>query len=257
MELFTLFGKIAVNDKDANKSIDNVTGRAKQAEGQMGATFGKIGKAVTTAFTVAAVGAFEKKIVDTYSTYDDQMRKVQAVSGATGKAYQELRAKAEELGAKTRFSATEAGQGMENLARAGWKTGQIMSGIGPVLSFATANAIDLGSAAGIVADGLSQFGLQAQDTGMFTDVLSATAAAANTDIGLLGETLKYAGAPAGALGYKLQDVAVAMGLMADKGVKGSQAGTTLRSAFVRLANPTGESAKAMKKLGISISDSTG
>ncbi|EDS79174.1 phage tail tape measure protein [Clostridium perfringens] len=257
MELFTLFGKIAVNDKDANKSIDNVTGRAKQAEGQMGATFGKIGKAVTTAFTVAAVGAFEKKIVDTYSTYDDQMRKVQAVSGATGKAYQELRAKAEELGAKTRFSATEAGQGMENLARAGWKTGQIMSGIGPVLSFATANAIDLGSAAGIVADGLSQFGLQAQDTGMFTDVLSATAAAANTDIGLLGETLKYAGAPAGALGYKLQDVAVAMGLMADKGVKGSQAGTTLRSAFVRLANPTGESAKAMKKLGISITDSTG
>ena len=257
MELFTLFGKIAVNDKDANKSIDNVTGKAKQAEGQMGATFGKIGKAVTTAFTVAAVGAFEKKIVDTYSTYDDQMRKVQAVSGATGKAYQELRAKAEELGAKTRFSATEAGQGMENLARAGWKTGQIMSGIGPVLSFATANAIDLGSAAGIVADGLSQFGLQAQDTGMFTDVLSATAAAANTDIGLLGETLKYAGAPAGALGYKLQDVAVAMGLMADKGVKGSQAGTTLRSAFVRLANPTGESAKAMKKLGISITDSSG
>lgn len=257
MELFTLFGKIAVNDKDANKSIDNVTGKAKQAEGQMGATFGKIGKAVTTAFTVAAVGAFEKKIVDTYSTYDDQMRKVQAVSGATGKAYQELRAKAEELGAKTRFSATEAGQGMENLARAGWKTGQIMSGIGPVLSFATANAIDLGSAAGIVADGLSQFGLQAQDTGMFTDVLSATAAAANTDIGLLGETLKYAGAPAGALGYKLQDVAVAMGLMADKGVKGSQAGTTLRSAFVRLANPTGASAKAMKKLGISITDSAG
>ena len=257
MELFTLFGKIAVNDKDANKSIDNVTGRAKQAEGQMGATFGKIGKAVTTAFTVAAVGAFEKKIVDTYSTYDDQMRKVQAVSGATGKAYQELRAKAEELGAKTRFSATEAGQGMENLARAGWKTGQIMSGIGPVLSFATANAIDLGSAAGIVADGLSQFGLQAQDTGMFTDVLSATAAAANTDIGLLGETLKYAGAPAGALGYKLQDVAVAMGLMANKGIKGSQAGTTLRSAMTRLANPTGESAKAMKKLGISITDSSG
>ncbi|PVE16847.1 phage tail tape measure protein [Clostridium perfringens] len=257
MELFTLFGKIAVNDKDANKSIDNVTGKAKQAEGQMGATFGKIGKAVTTAFTVAAVGAFEKKIVDTYSTYDDQMRKVQAVSGATGKAYQELRAKAEELGAKTRFSATEAGQGMENLARAGWKTGQIMSGIGPVLSFATANAIDLGSAAGIVADGLSQFGLQAQDTGMFTDVLSATAAAANTDIGLLGETLKYAGAPAGALGYKLQDVAVAMGLMANKGIKGSQAGTTLRSAMTRLANPTGESAKAMKKLGISITDSSG
>lgn len=257
MELFTLFGKIAVNDKDANKSIDNVTGKAKQAESQMGATFGKIGKAVTTAFTVAAVGAFEKKIVETYSTYDDQMRKVQAVSGATGKAYQELRAKAEELGAKTRFSATEAGQGMENLARAGWKTGQIMSGIGPVLSFATANAIDLGSAAGIVADGLSQFGLQAQDTGMFTDVLSATAAAANTDIGLLGETLKYAGAPAGALGYKLQDVAVAMGLMANKGIKGSQAGTTLRSAMTRLANPTGASAKAMKKLGISITDSSG
>lgn len=257
MELFTLFGKIAVNDKEANRSIDNVTGRAKQAEGRMGATFGKIGKAVAGAFTVAAVAGFEKKIVSTYATYDDQMRKVQAVSGATGKAYQALRAKAEELGAKTRFSATEAGQGMENLARAGWKTGEIMQGIGPVLSFATANAIDLGSAAGIVADGLSQFGLKAKDTGMFTDVLSATAAAANTDIGLLGETLKYCGAPAGALGYKLQDVSVAMGLMANKGIKGSQAGTTLRSAMTRLANPTGESAKAMKKLGISITDSSG
>lgn len=257
MELFTLFGKIAVNDKEANRSIDNVTGRAQQAESRMGATFGKIGKAVAGAFTVAAVAGFEKKIVSTYATYDDQMRKVQAVSGATGKAYQALRAKAEELGAKTRFSATEAGKGMENLARAGWKTGEIMQGIGPVLSFATANAIDLGSAAGIVADGLSQFGLKAKDTGMFTDVLSATAAAANTDVSLLGETLKYAGAPAGALGYKLQDVAVAMGLMANKGIKGSQAGTTLRSAFVRLANPTGDSAKAMKKLGIAITDSSG
>lgn len=220
MELFTLFGKIAVNNKEANKSIDDVTGKAKQAEGTIGSSFSKIGKVVAGAFTVAAVASFEKKIVSTYSTYDDQMRKVQAVSGATGKAYQELRAKAEELGSKTRFSATQAGEGMENLARAGWKTGEIMQGINPVLSFATANAIDLGSAAGIVADGLSQFGLQAKDTGEFTDVLSATASAANTDIGLLGETLKYAGAPAGALGYKLQDVAVAMGLMANKGIKG-------------------------------------
>nr|DAH78259.1 MAG TPA: minor tail protein [Caudoviricetes sp.] len=257
MDLFTLFGKIAVNDKEANKSIDSVTGKARQSENVMSKTFSKVGKAVAGAFTVAAVVGFEKKIVSTYSTYDDQMRKVQAVSGATGKQFEMLRGKAEELGSKTRFSATEAGQGMENLARAGWKTGEIMDGIGPVLSFATANAIDLGSAAGIVSDGLSQFGLKAKDTTMFTDVLSATAAAANTDIGLLGETFKYVGPVAGSLGYKLQDVSVAIGLMANKGIKGSQAGTSLRSAMTRLANPTGDSAKAMKKLGISLTDSTG
>ncbi|EPY2274512.1 phage tail tape measure protein [Clostridium sporogenes] len=257
MELFTLFGKIAVNDKDANKSIDSVTGKAKQSESVIGKAFSNIGKTVAKAFTVGAIVAFEKKIVSTYSTYDDQMRKVQAVSGATGKSYEALRAKAEELGSKTRFSATEAGQGMEMLARAGWKTGDIMKGIGPVLNFATANAIDLGQASSIVADGLSQFGLEAKDTTMFTDVLSATAAAANTDIGLLGETFKYVGPVAGSLGYKLQDVSVAIGLMANKGIKGSQAGTSLRSALTRLANPTGDSAKLMKELGISITDSTG
>jgi len=257
MELFTLFGKIAVNDKDANKSIDSVTGKAKQSESVMGKAFSNIGKVVAGAFTVGAIATFEKKIVSTYATYDDQMRKVQAVSGATGKQFMELRSKAEELGAKTRFSATEAGEGMEMLARAGWKTGDIMKGIGPVLNFATANAIDLGQAAGIVSDGLSQFGLKAKDTTMFTDVLSATAAAANTDIGLLGETFKYVGPVAGSLGYKLQDVSVAIGLMANKGIKGSQAGTSLRSALTRLANPTGDSAKLMKELGISITDSTG
>lgn len=257
MELFTLFGKIAVNDKEANKNIDSVTGKAKQSEGVMSKAFSNIGKVVAGAFTVGAIATFEKKIVSTYATYDDQMRKVQAVSGATGKQFMDLRAKAEELGAKTRFSATEAGEGMENLARAGWKTGEIMEGIGPVLSFATANAIDLGSAAGIVSDGLSQFGLKAKDTTMFTDVLSATAAAANTDIGLLGETFKYVGPVAGSLGYKLQDVSVAIGLMANKGIKGSQAGTSLRSALTRLANPTGDSAKKMKELGISLTDSTG
>ncbi|KOC33901.1 phage tail tape measure protein [Clostridium botulinum] len=257
MELFALMGKIAVNGKDANKEIDSVTGHAKNAEGKISGAFSKIGKVVAGAFTVGAVAAFEKKIVDTYSTYDDQMRKVQAVSGATGKQFMELRAKAEDLGAKTRFSATEAGQGMENLARAGWKTGEIMQGVGPVLSFATANAIDLGQAAGIVSNGLSQFGLKAKDTTMFTDVLSATAASANTDISLLGETFKYCGPVAGSLGYKLQDVAVAIGLMANKGIVGSQAGTTLRSAFTKLANPTGASAKAMKKLGIALTDSTG
>ncbi|BDR75276.1 phage tail tape measure protein [Clostridium tetani] len=257
MELFTLFGKIAVNDKDANKSIDSVTGKAKQSEGVMSKAFSNIGKVVAGAFTVGAIATFEKKIINTYATYDDQMRKVQAVSGATGKQFMDLRAKAEELGSKTRFSATEAGEGMENLARAGWKTGEIMDGIGSVLSFATANAIDLGSAAGIVSNGLSQFGLKAKDTTMFTDVLSATAAAANTDIGLLGETFKYVGPVAGSLGYKLQDVSVAIGLMANKGIAGSQAGTSLRSAMTRLANPTGDSAKAMKQLGVSLTDSTG
>ncbi len=257
MNLFTLFGRIAIDDKGATSKIDNVTNTARRSEKTIGGAFKNIGKIIIAAFSVKALVGFEKKIISTYATYDDQMRKVQAVTGATGEAYQKLRDKAEELGRSTRFSATEAGEGMEALGRAGWNTTQVLDGIGPVLSFATANSIELGSAASIVADGLSQFGMKASQTEEFVDILSATARASNTDIGLLSDTLKYAGPVAGALGYDLKDVSVAMGLMANQGIKGSQAGTSLRGVLTRLAKPTKESAMAMEELGIDIVDAEG
>ena len=256
MEIFKLFGSVFLKD-EASKPLDSIDKKGRQTAQGFAGISSKIGSAVKGAFATTAIAGFEKSIVGTYSTYDDQMRKVSAVSGATGEQFKQLQAKAEDLGAKTRFSATQAGEGMENLARAGWSTNEVMAGIGETLTFATANSIDLGQASSIVANGLSQFGMKAEETGKFTDILSTTASSANTDIGLLGESFKYVGSIAGGLGYKVQDVSVALGLMANKGIVGSQAGTTLRSALTSLANPTGNAAKLISKMGLSITDSSG
>ncbi|RXI62108.1 phage tail tape measure protein [Clostridium tetani] len=237
--------------------MEDVGKKGEEVAKGLGNKFGTLGKVVAGAFTVKAMVNFEKKIIGVYSTYDDQMRKIQAVTGATGEEYAKLQSKAEALGSSTRFSATEAGEGMEALARAGWKTDEVLAGIGETLTFATANSIDLGNASSIVANGLSMFGMKAEEAGRFTDVLSATASASNTDIGLLGETLKYSGALAGGLGYKIEDLSVAMGLMANKSIVGSQAGTTLKNAILRLNNPVGQGAKDIKKLGISMTDASG
>ncbi|BDR72633.1 hypothetical protein K144316041_13410 [Clostridium tetani] len=237
--------------------MEDIGKKGEEVAKGLGNKFGALGKVVAGAFTVKAMVDFEKKIIGVYSTYDDQMRKIQAVTGATGEEYAKLQAKAEALGSSTRFSATEAGEGMEALARAGWKTDEVLAGIGETLTFATANSIDLGNASSIVANGLSMFGMKAEEAGRFTDVLSATASASNTDIGLLGETLKYSGALAGGLGYKIEDLSVAMGLMANKSIVGSQAGTTLKNAILRLNNPVGQGAKDIKKLGISMTDASG
>ncbi|WP_282804278.1 phage tail tape measure protein [Clostridium tetani] len=256
IKLFELFGSIGLDDK-VTKPLEDVGKKGEEIAKGLGNKFGTLGKVVAGAFTVKAMVDFEKKIIGVYSTYDDQMRKIQAVTGATGEEYAKLQAKAEALGSSTRFSATEAGEGMEALARAGWKTDEVLAGIGETLTFATANSIDLGNASSIVANGLSMFGMKAEEAGRFTDVLSATASASNTDIGLLGETLKYSGALAGGLGYKIEDLSVAMGLMANKSIVGSQAGTTLKNAILRLNNPVGQGAKDIKKLGISMTDATG
>lgn len=247
--------------KDVIVSINSKlkgTGKETENTGNKGAdTLKNLAKVAGGAFTAKKMFDFEKKVVDVYQKYDDQMRRVQAVSGTTGKETEKLRKKASELGETTRFSATQAGEGMEALARAGWKTDQILDGIGPSLTFASANALDLGTATSIVSNGLSQFGLKAKDTNMFTDVLSTTAAAANTDIEGLGEALKYAGPVAGTLNYSIQDISVAMGLMANKAITGSQAGTTLRSAISKLTTPLGESADILKHFGINVRDSNG
>lgn len=256
MELFRLFGSVFIKD-EASEPLERIKDKSDSTASGFKGSASKIGKAVATAFSVKKMVDFEKQVVSTYSGYDDQMRKVQAVTGATGEEFQQLRAKAEELGAKTRFSATEAGQGMEALSRSGWNTQQVMSGIGPVLNFATANSIELGQASEIVANGLRQFGLEAEDASEFTDVLSATASNSSTDIQKLGDTFQYVGPVAGALGYKLQDVSVAIGLMANKGIAGSQAGTTLRSALSSLANPSKKASEELNSLGISLTDSSG
>lgn len=214
------------------------------------------GKKMTLGFTTP-FSLIGKKAIDVGMNFESEMSKVSAISGATGEDFLKLKAKAEEMGSKTKFSAAEAGQGLEYMAMAGWKTNDMLNGIEPILNLAIASGEELGTTSDIVTDALSAFGLQAKDAGMFSDVLAAASSNANTNVGMMGETFKYAAPVAGSLGYTIQDTALAIGLMANSGIKASQAGTALRSGLTRLAKPTGDAAKTMKKYGISIKDSHG
>ncbi|CEP43827.1 phage tail tape measure protein [[Clostridium] sordellii] len=161
------------------------------------------------------------------------------------------------MGAKTKFSAAQAGEGMEYMAMAGWKTGDMLEGIEPILNLAIASNEDLGTTSDIVTDALTGFGLKAKDAGMFSDVLAAASSNANTNVGMMGETFKYAAPVAGALGYSVQDTSLAIGLMANSGIKASQAGTALRAGLTNLVKPTDSMAAMMEKYGISVENSDG
>ncbi|MCE5674302.1 phage tail tape measure protein [Staphylococcus pseudintermedius] len=206
-----------------------------------------------TAPVVAGFGLAAKKSID----FDDSMRKVKATSGATGKEFNILRDKALEMGAKTKFSASESADALNYMALAGWDTKEMMSGIDGVMQLAAASGEDLAQVSDIVTDGLSAFGLKAKDSSHFADVLAQTSSKANTDVSGLGEAFKYVAPVAGSFGFSVEDTSIALGLMANSGVKASQAGTALKSMMTKLAKPTGEAKKTMESLGISITDSEG
>ena len=207
-------------------------------------------------FSAAAAGGLTYA-VKTASDFEAQMDKVQAISGANAETMEVLEATARDWGKRTKFSATEAGEAMEYMAMAGWKDQQMVAGIGPILNLATAAGEELGTTSDIVTDALTAFGLTAEDTSHFSDVLAAASSNANTNVSMMGESFKYAAPVAGSLGYSVEDVAVALGLMANAGIKSSQAGTSLRNIFQRMAKPTKESETAMNMLGISLQDDEG
>ena len=189
--------------------------------------------------------------------FEEGMSKVAAISGTSGKELEALTEKAKEMGAKTKFSATESAEAMQYMAMAGWKSADMISGIDGIMNLAAASGEDLASVSDIVTDALTAFGLQAKDSAHFADVLAAASSNSNTNVSMMGATFKYAAPLAGALKYSVEDVATAIGLMANAGIKGEQAGTSLRSMFTRLAKPPKECAEAMDTLGISIKNSDG
>lgn len=207
-------------------------------------------------FSAAAAGGLAYS-VKTASDFEEQMDKVQAISGANAETMETLEATARDWGKRTKFSAKEAGEAMEYMAMAGWKDQQMIAGIGPILNLATAAGEELGTTSDIVTDALTAFGLTAEDTGHFTDVLAAASSNANTNVSMMGESFKYAAPVAGSLGYDVEDVAIALGLMANAGIKSSQAGTSLRNIFQRMAKPTKESETAMARLGVTLYDDEG
>lgn len=183
----------------------------------------------------ATVTAFGTASVKTAADFEAAMSKVAAVSGATGSDLEALSKKAREMGSKTKFSASEAAEAMNYMAMAGWKTEDMLSGIEGVMNLAAASGEDLATTSDIVTDALTAFGLSAQDSGHFADVLAAASSNANTNVSMMGETFKYCAPIAGALGFSVEDTAEAIGLMANAGIKSTQAGTSLRTIMTNLS----------------------
>ena len=196
-------------------------------------------------------------VLDIGMNFESGMSKVQAISGASGEDLAALTDKAKEMGAKTKSSATESAEAMQYMAMAGWKTGDMLNGIEGIMNLAAASGEDLATTSDIVTDALTAFGLSAQDSTHFADVLAQASSNANTNVGMMGETFKYVAPVAGAMGYSAEDVATAVGLMANSGIKASQAGTSLRTILTRMAKPTKEVQTAMDQLGVSVIDSDG
>lgn len=198
-----------------------------------------------------------KDTIDTYKGFEAAMSQVEAISGATGSEMVKLTDKAKEMGATTKFTASESAEAFNYMAMAGWKTEDMLGGIEGILSLAAASGESLGTTSDIVTDALTAFGMKASEAGHFADVMAVAASNSNTNVSLMGETFKYAGAMAGTLKYSIEDVALATGLMANTGIKGNMAGTALNSIFTRLSTNTNGATDALKKLGIAFFNSDG
>lgn len=206
---------------------------------------------------IDALKEFATSTVEAGIAFDSSMSQVGAVSGATAQDLQKLEKKAKELGESTKFSASEAADAFNYMAMAGWKTEDMLEGIDGILDLAASSGTDLATTSDIVTDALTAMGYKAKDAGRLADVMAAASSNANTNVEMMGATFQYAAPLVGALGYNMEDTAVAIGLMANSGIKGEKAGTALRSILTRLASPPKAAATAMEELGLSITDSSG
>ena len=249
-----------LDSSGVKKGLDEINGTAQSGFSK----FSEIGKNALSVFAgnmltgvVSQAKNAAGAVLDIGMSFESGMSKVEAISGATGEDLAALTDKAKEMGAKTKFSATESAEAMQYMAMAGWKTGDMLNGIEGIMNLAAASGEDLATTSDIVTDALTAFGLSAQDSTHFADVLAQASSNANTNVGMMGETFKYVAPVAGAMGYSAEDVATAIGLMANSGIKASQAGTSLRTILTRMAKPTKEVQTAMDQLGVSVIDSDG
>ena len=249
MELFKLFGTIAINNQEANDAMDETTGRAKDSQSKMGEAFKKIGTAVATYFAVDKIVDFGKAVIDLTASFEDAMLKVQSLSGASQEEYQQLSDAALEYGSTTAWTAKDVADAMGYMALAGFETSEILSSTSGMLSLASASGENLATVTDILTDSMTGFGDSADQASRYADVLATVQAKSNTTVGLLGEAFKYVSPLAGAYGYELEDVATALGLMANAGVKGSMAGTAMSSIMSRLATDAGATSKSLGALG--------
>ena len=238
--------------KSWEESNQSTVASTESATSKMAGLMKKSAAVIGVASVVAA-----KKTIDVGKSFEAGMSEVQAISGASGKDLEKLSAKAKQMGATTKFSATESATALKYMAMAGWKTNQMVSGLSGVMNLAAASGEDLGTVSDIVTDSMTAFGLKAKDSGHFADVLAKASSSSNTNVAMMGETFKYVAPLAGSMKYSIEDTATAIGLMANAGIKGSQAGTELRSILTRLVKPPKDAAAALSALGISTTKADG
>ena len=256
--------------KDGTQKFGDESDKTKDKVKKLGDSFKTVGDKLTTygdkmskaggtlskyiTLPATALGAYSVK---KFSDFESAMSTVQATAGATADDMKKLSDKAKQMGESTKFSATESAEALNYMAMAGWKTDDMLSGLEGIMDLAAASGEDLATTSDIVTDALTAFGLTAKDSGNFADVLATASSNANTNVSMLGESFKYIAPIAGSLGYSVEDVAVNLGLMANAGIKGGQAGTAMRAALSRMIKPTDDAKEAMKNLGISMTDESG
>ena len=243
------------------RDAEEKAGKEAESFGDKGAdAFTAIGDAIVAAGIATALKAIYdgyKECISLSSDFEERMSTVEALSGASDSEMKQLSALAKELGATTKFTAIESGEAMTYMGMAGWNAQQMMAGMDGVLQLAAASGEDLGTVSDIVTDDLTAFELAASDAGHFADILAAAATNSNTNVGLMGETFKYVAPLFGTMKWSAEDAAVAVGLMANAGIKGTQAGTSLKTALANLIAPTTKMQAVMDELDISITKADG
>lgn len=240
---------------ESNTALQNISVAGQKLQ-EVGSKVSQLGDSMTRNVTMPIVGA-GTAVVKMAGDFEQQMAKVSSIAQAYGGDLESLKQNAMDLAETSRFGATEIAEAYEYMGMAGWKTNQILEGTPGIIDLATASGEDLATVSDIVTDGLTAFGLKAEDTSRFVNVLAEAARSSNTNVSMMGESFKYVAPVAGSMGYEIEDIGVALGLMANSGIKASMAGTTLRNMLQRMAKPTKESEMAMDRLGLSLADDEG
>jgi len=261
MDAFTLVGKLTLDSQGFMSDLDYFTSGSNAQS--MIAKGSAIGNLISSGIKSAMRGAvdFAKSAIETSMNFDQAMQEVRSIreagGGITDAEFNALREKALELGRTTKFTAEEVANAFYYEAIAGWSVEKMLNGVEASLNLAAASGEDLASTSDIITDALTAFGLTAKDSGHFVDVLAAAASSSNTNVHMMGEAFKYIAPLAGSLKYSVDDVAAALGIMANSGIKSSMAGTSLRMILSNMIDPSKDAAKALKDLGISLDDDTG
>lgn len=258
----SIVAKLVLNIENFSSNLSKIqndiqqTGKKLEGLNNFGVGLTKAGSTLTKSLTVPIVGV-GVAAATTAANFEAAMSKVEAISSATGDEMKLLEDKAKEMGATTKFSAVESAEAFKYMAMAGWKSGQIIDGISGIMSLAAADGLDLATTSDIVTDAITAFGLKAEDSSHFADVLAKASSNANTNVSMLGESFKYAAPVMGAMKYSVEDTAVALGIMANSGIKAGQAGTTLRTMITSIAKPTKKSKEMLDEYSLTLTKGNG